>query len=217
MANAIYLTATSDYETAGKQHIGRVTGPSPKWGTAIDFVGTRSGKRGDYTKVTVVDPGLYRIRNTTRKGNHDSYYLIWSLDERTLVKTEIYEEDALRLAKDLTPASISATGRRVEIADTEQLICDAAALDPEEIVNVERQVAAELGIQPGEVARRDLVAARRAFVDRMRGVVTPERPIELDGGPSDPDHRRATLLAERQQLLARLAEIDAEIAIGGPS
>lgn len=60
---------------------------------------------------------------------------------------------------------------------------------------------------------RDLVAARRAFLDRLRGAVTPELPIELDGGPSDPKHRSAALVAERAKLTERLAEIDAELKI----
>jgi hypothetical protein len=55
-------------------------------------------------------------------------------------------------------------------------------------------------------------AARRQYLDRLHGVVTPDRPIELDGPPSDPIAARRELEAERARLIARLAEVDAALA-----
>jgi hypothetical protein len=210
MATSVEFSATSDYNTAGKQFIGRVTGPHSKWGTELEFVGRKSGKRGDITTVTVIDPGLYKRRNTTRKGTVDNYLLIWDLSGR-LIRTEISEADALRLARDLTPAAIGALGRLVEAADLEECLSAAEGKDPAEKINLATYLAEELGLPAGYVSRGEVVAARRRLLDDVRGVRTPELPIEIDAVPSDPVHRRARLEADRRAALDRLAEIDLEI------
>lgn len=74
--NSIELSATSDYTTSGKQFIGLVIGPDRKYGTMLEFVGQRAGKRNEITTLTVIDPGLYKVRNTTRKGVRDQNVLI---------------------------------------------------------------------------------------------------------------------------------------------
>lgn len=196
MADSIKLSATSDFTTAGKQFIGQVTGPHPKWGIALEFVGAKSGKRGDYTSVTVVDPGLYKLRDTTRKGVDDTYVLIWDRGGNDLCKTILEEKDALRLAKDLTPAVIEAAGRRVEIADTEYALRKSEAENQAEVITIKGDFADDLKIEPGQHPRHVVVAARQRYLERLRA------PNGVD---------RLALESERATLVARLAEIDAQL------
>jgi hypothetical protein len=208
---AVKLVATSDYNTAGDQRIGRVTGLSTKFGLALDWCGTRSGKRREATTAVVTIPGLYMLRSTTRKGVDETYVLAWDFAGVT-IRTECTIEEATEIAADLTSSTIARQGRIIEARDTEAQISDSESRDPDEMIDVGLITATELGIAAGKHSRRDLIAARRAYVHRLRGIVTPELPIELDGGPSDPKHRRAALETERARLLARLAQIEAELA-----
>lgn len=208
---AIELTASSDFGTAGKQYIGLVTGPDRKYGCALEFVGRRSGKRNDFSCETVIAPGLYKVRNTTRKGTDDTYWLIWDLDG-TLIRTVLVEEDARRLAADLSPTNIAKMGRRVEISDTEVSLAESATKDPMGEVEVSANSAVELGCEAGKMPRHQVIALRRAFVDRMRGVVTPELPIEAGERPSDAVYYRAKLETQIASLRAQLAHAEAELS-----
>lgn len=225
--NSIELTATSDFQSAGNQFIGEIVGPDPKFGVAIEFRGQRSGKRGDVTTWLVDEPGGYKVRTTTRKGIRDTYYAIWALGD-ILVQTELSEEQARKLARQIEGtrgvtrhAAVAELGRAVEIEDEEGSIGEAAeraSADPDALVKVSSQRALELEIEPGQRPRSKTYAARRRYLDRLRGIVTPDRPIELDGPPSDPVAARRELEAERARLTARLAEVDAAIAaIPGPA
>lgn len=150
-------------------------------------------------------PMSYRTRydlsfdGNSRLASQIRHWLIWDL-EGTLISTELVDADAVKLADELTPANIAATGRRVEIADTERLIEEMLTKDQDAPVDVRESTALELGIPAGPMPRRDLIAARRRYVQRMLG----------DGVPSSID--RAALEAERAKLLARVAEIDATLA-----
>ena len=77
----ITLTASSDFNTAGKQYVARITGRNSKFTFEREFIGTRSGKRNDYTRADIDDPGLYEGRDTTRKGNSDWYRLVVRIGE----------------------------------------------------------------------------------------------------------------------------------------
>lgn len=215
---SVQLRAESDASTEGRQHIGLVVGPDRKFGVKLEFVGRKLKRSSD---VTIVSPGLYKLRNTDRKGETDTFVVIWRLAD-DLVKTEVSEATALELANAMVRDGheidrveleqlLNDTGRRVEIAELEYKLGQSDGKPMDGVVNLSPDAAKKLGVLSGKTLRGDVVAARRAYLDRLRGVVTPERPIELDGGPSDPRHRRAALEAERAKLAARLAQIDAEL------
>lgn len=219
IAVSIKLRAESDASTETRQHIGLVVGPDRRFGVKLEFVG-RKLKRS--SEVTVVSPGLYKTRNTDRRAETDTYYVIWALAD-DLIKTEVSEATALELAgamvhdgKEIPRPDLERllndTGRRVEIAGLEYKLSQSDGKPMSGVVNLSPDAAEKLGILPGKTLRGDVVAARRAYLDRLRGVVTPGRPIEIDALPSDPRHRRAALETERAKLVERLAQIDAELA-----
>jgi hypothetical protein len=205
----ITITASSDFATAGKQFIGLVTGPDRKFGVALQFTGTKSGKRGDCTTITVIEPALYKCRSTTRKGNTDTYVLVWEWMGR-LIRTDIDEGDAMRLAKDLSITALGALGRVAEAAALERSIYDSESKPQDERLTIRESTAYELGIDTN-VTRAEVVAARRRMLDGIRGIATPDRPVEIDAFPSDLNHRRARLERDRLAAVDLLAKIDADI------
>lgn len=203
--NSIRLSAEADYGQTG-QFVARVTGPDPKYGTELEFLGSRSGKRNESTAVTVIDPGLYKTRSVKRKGGKDdSHVVLWVLDD-VLVQTYVTEADALKLARELTPANVEALGRRVEIADTEDLIATMQTRNPDELVDVSSSTALELGIEPGKIVRKDLIAARLQFVQRMRAPRTA-----FTAGRQALEARRDALRAQMEPLQRELEEIEAAL------
>jgi hypothetical protein len=203
--NSIKFSAEAAYGHTG-QFVALAVGPDRKYGIALEFLGHKSGKRGESTSVTVVDSGLYKTRSVDRKGNKDdTYYVIWQLDD-VLIQTSVSEESALKLAKDLSPANIEALGRREEISDTEELIATAQTKDLSELVDVKTSTAMELGIEPGMTARKDLIAARLQYVQRLRGPRTA-----FTAGRQALEARRASLLVQIEPLQRELTEIDAAL------
>jgi hypothetical protein len=196
---AIKLTATSDFQTAGRQHVGRVTGPDLKFGTRLEFVGNKYGKRRDVTEVIVTRPGLYKVRDTTRKGDRDTYYLIWQV-EGLLLQRRVTPEDATLLAEDLSPGSIEALGRRYEITAVEESLVESRALDPEGEVDVSAETAAKLELPAGPTRRADLVAARERWLHRLRA---PRTAFTTS---------RAELLRRRDEIRAQLEPLERELA-----
>lgn len=160
----ITLTASSDYNTAGKQFVARITGRRPKFTFEREFVGQRSGKRKDYTSADVDEPGLYETRDTTRKGTDDSYCIVWQ-DEDRLVKTDVDRDVAMKLAKNL-PSDWSACGRPLAIAELESLVQQGKEKDPEGLLTVKFYCGIYTA---GDVVKRaDLIAACEAEIVRLR-------------------------------------------------
>ena len=175
-------------------------------GVALEFLGHKNGKRGELTTVTIVDSGLYKTRSVDRKGcKDDTYYVVWQLDD-VLIQTQVSEADALKLAKDLGYSNIEALGRREEIADTEELIVSSQGKDPSELIDVKASTAMELGIEPGKMPRKDLVAARLQYVQRMRAPRTA-----FTAGRQALEARRDVLRAQIEPLGRELAEIEAAL------
>jgi len=203
--NTIKLTAESDYQAAGRQYIGRVTGPSDKFGIVLDFVGLKSGKRGEVTAIVVASPGCYKVHDANRKGGSDCYWLIWVMDD-VLVQTGVSQEDATLLAQDLTTETIEALGRRIEIADTESSLSASRTKDPEALVDVGAQTALELGIAPGKRRRADVIAAREHWLHRIRAPRTASTAAR-----SMLEHRRAELQRELAEIEAALRQEDPEV------
>lgn len=194
-AHVVALTATSDYDTAGKQHIGRVTGPDPKWGLALAFVGTKSGKRGGATTAKVTGPGLYKIRSTTRKGISDAYVLVWDDPDTGLTEEPISEDRAVEIASgDLSTTAINAAGRRAAIEWQENKLEESADEADTDMVTLQDGL---LTLAAGGYTRAEIRAVRRAEIARLRGETSSSR---------------AKLEDERRTLLARLAEIETMLA-----
>ncbi len=206
----VTLTASSDYNTAGKQHIGLVVGPDRKWGLKLEFVGAKSGKRMDYTTAKVTEPGLYKVRSTTRKGTNDSYVLIWDHPTHGLDEETVDEQRAVELAKgSLSTSALNAAGRQAAIEWQEQKIAANAEKPDDEIVKLPHGL---LTLDRGEHTHATIRAVRRAELAILRGDPVGDLPVEIGDAPSDPSFRRRALEDERTALLARLAEIDAELA-----
>lgn len=203
--NSIKFSAEAAFGHTG-QFIARVTGPDSRFGVALEFLGHKNGKRGELTTVTIVDSGLYKTRSVDRKGcKDDTYYVVWQLDD-VLIQTQVSEADALKLAKDLGSSNIEGLGRREEIADTEELIVSSQGKDPSELIDVKASTAMELGIEPGKMPRKDLVAARLQYVQRMRAPRTA-----FTAGRQALEARRDVLRAQIEPLGRELAEIEAAL------
>ena len=97
----IELIASSDFETAGTQYIARLTGRAPRVTFVREFVGSKSGKRNDYTSALVDEPGLYELQNPTRKAHKARRWVLVLEHEGELVKLRSDEGDAMAIAKRL--------------------------------------------------------------------------------------------------------------------
>lgn len=95
----ITLSAKSDFGKTG-QYIARLTGRDKKVQFAREFVGTKSGKRNDWTSFETDETGVFEINDETRKGRDRSYVLVveWNDD---LHKFTSDKEDALAICKRL--------------------------------------------------------------------------------------------------------------------
>lgn len=197
MGTTVTISASSDYNTAGKQFIRRITGRHPKFTFAGDFIGRRSGKRNDVSSATVDEEGLYQERDVTRKGATDSFALVW-LDEGNLLKHYIDEDEALALARQIGegPVDYAAIGRTMRIHLHERNLAEGEGKPGDELITIRGQIGAlEAGQYPRDVVR----AARRAEIERLLGQEAANHPP----GSSE----RSALEAELAALDARRAEI----------
>jgi len=159
------LTADSDYNTAGKQYVARITGRNAKFTFARAFIGQRSGKRNDHTEAMVDESGLYETRDTDRKGVTDSYLILWC-DGDQLRATDVSREDAMAIARRLDGGTVDLErlGRAAEIKSQQKAIAASESKDPEGTVTLG---AERLGqwTRGAVVRRSDLIArhvARRS-------------------------------------------------------
>jgi hypothetical protein len=95
----IKLSASADYGLSG-QYVARILGRNSKFTFNREFIGSKSGKRGEFTSATVDDAGLYEARDVTRKGKLEHYLLVIEVDgELKLLKSDL--DDAMKIAKAL--------------------------------------------------------------------------------------------------------------------
>lgn len=196
------LVAQSDYETAGKQFIARLTGRDSRMTFAREFIGRRSGKRNDITSARVDQPGLYQVRDTSRKGIDDTFSILWRLDSE-VVLTEITEEQAMGLAGKPI-ADIEAAGLAQEIIACAAQIATMEAKDPAELVTVKEGYLEGLsGLEPGPHPRSECIAARRAHLARLNAAsVAMDAPA---GDDLDVELARVVAKYGREAVLASLA------------
>lgn len=96
---AIEFTAFSDFGQTG-QYIARITGRQKKVNFAREFIGRKSGKRGDITTALVDEPGLYEVVWCKRRGKERAHWILLEV-EGQLRQVRSDEEDFLTIAKRL--------------------------------------------------------------------------------------------------------------------
>ncbi len=208
--STITLSASARFGHGGKQFVARITGRDPKFTFAREFLGRKEGKRGESTSVVVDEPGLYQERYVDSKGGvEDTIYLVHASPVTgDLCKLPIADEEAMALAKVIGTPAWAAAARVYLIRDVEAWIGNHAGEDPAKTIKVgEKYGALPVGSYPAcEVAE-----AMQRLLTALRGEPEAERVLDMAGGPTDAAARRRALEAERVQLVARLAEIDAEL------
>lgn len=219
---SIDFVASASYGQTG-QLIGIVTGTDRKFGLALDFVGSRSGKRRETTNWSCTSPALVLVRNVDKKGRKDdTVYIAWD-DDGTLRREEISYDQAIEIAGgSMSPAALAAFARLEEARVIEEKLDASSGKDPEELCA--SSSSSVYGASALDITMPctygDLAAARRRRLAHLRGEsppATPDRPIEIDDHPSDPAAGVRILQEERERLLARVAEIDAALASPDPA
>ena len=111
------FTATSQYGQSG-QYVAQLTGRAPRVRFQREFLGRKTGKRGDETRATIEGPGLYTIVHKTRKGPDENFRAVMlrpaGMDDEKLksddyvrsftedlISIVLSEDEALALAKAL--------------------------------------------------------------------------------------------------------------------
>lgn len=208
------LTASSDPGSRGRQRISAILG-AHKGKLELRQLGRDSSSCGTAVECT---PGLYlvtdaatstKVRNGGSVSTTERYMLVWD-DETTGRAIEITETQALDIASRIgAPMAInwSLLGREATVALHRDRLAATSDRPDDKIVNVLGVIGQ---LAPGPHTMGEIRAARRAELQRLTGGPT-DLPIELDGGPTDPRARKALLLAEADQLHARLAAIDVEL------
>jgi len=96
------ITATAEPGRTG-QYIARIVGFDPSFIFRREFIGTRSGKRGEWTNADVDDAGLYEACDVTPKGKAHRYLLVVKSpetnDEPVILRSD--KGDAVRIARAL--------------------------------------------------------------------------------------------------------------------
>lgn len=206
-------------DTRGKQFIAMITGRGTTThnDTTTRFSLTFLGSRGGHRTSVEATPGLYLCRDVTRSGRvssraikiTDRCMVVW-IDGLDAVATEIDETRALEIAATMprSQPDWAAIGREAMITVHEGRLTANAHKDDATVGRLATRVGS---LGAGEHTMAAIRAARRSEIARLRGE-SVDLPIELDGGPSDPNHRRAALEAEAAGIRSRLAAIEAELA-----
>lgn len=191
MQSTIQLTANAAYGHGGEQYIARITGRDSKFTFAREFVGRKSGKRGDHAEYDTDEPGLYLECDVDKNGDKDeTYYLVYSLEGVGLTTIRPTKEEMMDLARRLDAGQLDWTKEALTL----RLKWAEAANQDEEI---EIKVA-QLGHPSGKVVRREWVKVLRAALNPEASVT--ERP-EVDVA------RRALAVLTAQERSALMAEL----------
>jgi hypothetical protein len=96
---SVTLTASADFGHTG-QYVARLTGRNSKFTFEREFIGSKGGKRGEFSSADVDDPGVYEMRDATRKGKVDKYRVVIEF-EGELHKLVSDKPDAMEICKAL--------------------------------------------------------------------------------------------------------------------
>lgn len=157
----VTLTASADYGHTG-QYVARLTGRNSKFTFEREFLGSKVGKRGEYTKATVDDPGLYELRDVTRKGKVERYRLVLARGE-DLVTVHTDKADAMGIAKALDAGRAFADVVRLDGSDSYEILSAKAAERAAVAQTVDSAIAAcwaAIEALPPKESRKVLAALR---------------------------------------------------------
>lgn len=171
----VTLSASADFGHTG-QYVARLTGRNSKFTFEREFIGSKSGKRGDYSSADVDDPGVYEMRDVTRKGKFDRYRIVVEFDGE-LHKLVSDKEDAMAVCKQLDAGRAFADIVRASRDDEGKVVY--------EILTAKQAAQAALGDVAEQIAAllRPLEEkAQKAAMKRVRELLAPaasaEAPVE---------------------------------------
>lgn len=95
----VSFSASADFGLTG-QYIARLTGRNSKFTFEREFIGSKGGKRNEVSSAEVDDPGVYELRDVTRKGKADKYRVVIEF-EGELQKLVSDKPDAMEICKAL--------------------------------------------------------------------------------------------------------------------
>lgn len=181
MVSAVILYASAGYGYGGKQYIARIVGRDPKFTFARTFIGKKVGKRAEQAEATVDEPGLFERRDIDKKGRDDDSYLFVWLDGETARTWPVSKDEAMGYAKRLEKNELAQDlAKEAIILELRRLIEDGSLKDQDEMIQLRGTSAEMIGLDPLEKhARRDVIAARQAFVRRIDVTHAEEVGAEL--------------------------------------
>ncbi len=172
----IRLSASADFGQTG-QYVARITGRHSKFTFEREFIGSRGGKRGDFSSADVDDPGLYEIRDATRKGKIDRYRVI--VAEGDLVLIKIGKDAAMAIARALGEGRpLGEIVRVVQGDDGERSIEILSAKQAEKIsaaLDVDAAIAACWDALEGLDPK-----GRKSVLSALRAKLAPPKSAALD-------------------------------------
>lgn len=169
--STVTLSASADFGHTG-QYVARLKGRNSKFTFEREFIGSKYGKRNEGTSADVDDPGVYEMRDVTRKGKVDKYRLVVELDDE-LHKIVSDKEDAMTVCKQLD------AGRA--FADIVRASRDGEGKVVYEILTAKQAAQAALG----DVAEQ--VVALLRPLDEKAQKATLKRVRELLAPPAAPE------------------------------
>jgi hypothetical protein len=168
MKTTTTLTAEAEFGFGGKQYIARITGRDPKFTFAREFVGRKSGKRGETTTHETDEPGLYMTVDVDKRGKDETFYIVYDCPGVGILKTPVDRIDMMGFARRLDDGPVDFT----RIALEYRVAYDAAG--PDEIV---RLADAQFGLPVGPTKRGVIADAIREYLATLdRPTATPVAP-----------------------------------------
>jgi len=114
MATTQTLCASGAWGYEGKQYIARITGRAAKVTFCREFVGTKDGKRSQYTEYTTDEPGLYERQSVSKKGK-DRHYVALLEHGAHLRSCSLTLTQAMSIAKRLAKENLEDIVRVEEV------------------------------------------------------------------------------------------------------
>lgn len=171
--STVSLSASADYGHTG-QYVARLTGRNSKFTFEREFIGSKYGKRNEGTSAQVDDPGVYEMRDVTRKGKVDKYRIVVELDGE-LHKLVSDKEDAMAICKQLDAGRafgeiVRASRDEADATKVVYEILTAKQAEQAALGDVAEQIVALL--RPLEEK------AQKATLKRVRELLAPAAPVE---------------------------------------
>lgn len=165
----VTLSASADYGHTG-QYVARLTGRNSKFTFVREFIGTKYGKRNEGTSAQVDDPGVYELRDVTRKGKVDKYRIVVELDGE-LHKLVSDKEDAMTICKQLDAQRAFGEIVRASRNDEGSVVYEILTAK-----QAERAALGDVAEQIAALLRPLEEKAQKATLKRVRELLAPAAP-----------------------------------------